>query len=151
MIEPFLHIEHELDWHRMNKWINFMTEIIKTCQTKRDFAEMFNACNTEEQRRKVHIHQSIMFGDWDDIDVREKLSELDIKEYIEAVWWVKMYRNSCACKLPWHKDHTPSFHVYPHTHSFYCFWCGKWWSLIDFLMHNNKMDKKTAIKTILNF
>jgi hypothetical protein len=63
MIEPFLHIEHELDWHRMNKGINFMTEIIKACQTKRDFTEIFNACNTEEQRRKVHIHQSIMFGD----------------------------------------------------------------------------------------
>jgi len=130
-----------------------MSEIIKSCQSKRDFEELLNCCNTLEQRDKVKRRMNLMTqiketGEYS--DVRDKMETIDLKQYIAEEWWVKFNRNSCSCKLPWHNDWSPSFHIYPNTNTFYCFWCSRWWSLIDFLIHNDNMSKKDAI-TFINW
>ena len=83
-------------------------------------------------------------------DIRDKMKEIPLKEFIEWRWSQRFHINWCRCKLPDHKDRTASFHVYPHTNTFYCFWCHAGWSIIDFLMHNDKIDVKKAISIIKN-
>ncbi len=81
-------------------------------------------------------------------DIRDKMKEIPLKEFIEGQWSTKFHMNGCRCQFPDHKDKTASFHVYPITNTFYCFGCHAGWSLIDFLMANDKMDIKQAISTI---
>lgn len=48
------------------------------------------------------------------------------------------------CPLPGHKDTNPSFHVYRHDNSWYCFACGLGGSVIDLAMHCMNMTPREA-------
>lgn len=88
------------------------------------------------------------YGGYMTQDIRDKMKEIPLKEFIEGRWSARFHMNWCRCQFPDHKDKTASFHVYPNTNTFYCFGCHAWGSLIDFLMTNDKMDIKQAISTI---
>ena len=83
-------------------------------------------------------------------DIRDKMKEIPLKEFIEGQWQGTplFHRDGCRCQFPDHKDKTASFHIYPNTNTFYCFGCHHGGTLIDFLMTNDKMDIKQAISTI---
>ena len=121
---------------------------VQSCKSKKDYAQLFNACNLKEQINKIKFHYNIEYGNWDYVDIKEKVKTLDIKYCISQIAGVRFQNNACKCMLPDHKDNTASFHVYPNTHSFYCFWCCRWGSLVDFFMHMNKMSKKDAMMTV---
>jgi len=66
-----------------------MSEIIKSCQSKRDFEELLNCCNTLEQRDKVKRRMNLMTqiketGEYS--DVRDKMETIDLKQYIAEEW-----------------------------------------------------------------
>lgn len=46
---------------------------------------------------------------------------------IETMQVGENYRANC----PWHEDSTPSFYLYPHNNSFFCFGCGQWGDTLD--------------------
>lgn len=94
----------------------------------------------ERKRRTPHIL-------W--YDVRVKMQGINLKEFITAEWWVKKWvKGKCHSKFPGMKDKRPSFQIYEHTNSFFCFASGKWGSLVDFLMHNRNITVEEAIKLI---
>jgi len=55
------------------------------------------------------------------------------------------------CPFKWHEEKTPSFHIYEATNTCRCFWCGKWWSTIDFIMHFYGIETKAAIELLSKF
>lgn len=86
-------------------------------------------------------------------ELEEKKKMISIVDVIQSMtrmninWTNKNYR----CPLPDHrKDNTPSFHIYPHTWTFKCFWCGKWGSVIDFIMYHEQVDVAKAIALFLS-
>jgi len=49
-------------------------------------------------------------------------------------------------KCPLHKDKTPSFRIYKHSNSFYCFWCQRWGNAINFISYIENCSTKEAFK-----
>jgi len=85
-------------------------------------------------------------------ELNEKKRMISISEVIGAISWLQItsVNRNYRCPLPDHKkDNTPSFHIYENSWTWRCFWCQKWWSAVDFIMHYNKCDTKTAIDLFL--
>lgn len=53
------------------------------------------------------------------------------------------YDGSEKICCPFHPENTPSFNVYAHQHSFYCYGCGAKSTPIDFVMYAEEMDEET--------
>ena len=49
---------------------------------------------------------------------------------------------------PFHEEHTPSFHVYTDTQSYYCFGCHEAGNIFTFLMKADNMSFPEALKTL---
>jgi len=121
---------------------------------KRDLIELKNMAirNKDEQPKQMKKVEFLAPSKprWEiPVDIREKMQEIDLKDFITHEWNVTNWRlNMCRCQFPWSKDRNPSFCVYPQTNSFYDFSSGRGWSLIDFLIYNRNMDVKQAIDYI---
>lgn len=81
---------------------------------------------------------------------------LDIKS-IPIKQIVSMYskipdnlRRNIRCILPSHRDKSASFRIYENNNSFYCFWCHKWWNIVNFISEMEWIDTKEAYKKLLN-
>lgn len=53
------------------------------------------------------------------------------------------YDGSEKICCPFHPENTPSFNIYHHQHSFYCYGCGAKSTPIDFVMYAEEMDEET--------
>src|SRR3954452_1902485 len=47
---------------------------------------------------------------------------------------------------PLHDEKTPSFHVYQDDQQFYCYGCGQYGDVIEFVAKRERLDRKGAIK-----
>lgn len=81
---------------------------------------------------------------------------LDIKS-IPIKQIVSMYakipdnlRRNIRCILPSHRDKSASLRIYENNNSFYCFWCHKWWNIVNFISEMEWIDTKEAYKKLLN-
>ena len=132
----------EKEWKEMDLRRNILKELVWEKNVPKEIKVMAD----EKTRKKIYYMERR--DTFDNIDVRDKMQTIPLKEYIEAQWWVTMRLNMCPCKLPGHKDRTASFKLYPHTNTFYCFGCHRGWTLLDFIMHNQELGKAEAIKII---
>jgi len=145
--ETMFFIWLEQQWKQAEQWRNFVKELLSDDPK---LAMFINLTTTDEKTKKksaIYVKRKSQ-PNFVPFDVREKIDDINLYEYIEAVWPIKFRLNACQCHLHGHKDKTASFHVYPQTNSFYCFWCARWWSLVDFIMHNNNIEVKEAISFI---
>lgn len=82
----------------------------------------------------------------------EFLEELRDRNDIEGVIssYVNLKRQGKLLKglCPFHNEKTPSFTVYPDTHSFYCFGCGAGGEVITFIRRVENLDYVEAIKLL---
>ena len=54
------------------------------------------------------------------------------------------YRGLC----PFHTEKTPSFYVFPHTHTWHCFGCGKSGTAFDWLMEREHLEFGEALRSL---
>ncbi len=54
----------------------------------------------------------------------------------------KNLNRNCSCPL--HKEKTGSFRIYKNTNTFYCFWCHKWWNIVNFIAEIEGITTKEA-------
>ena len=141
------YFEYQLKlWSEKHQGRNYVKELLWDSYK---LASEIAAVADEKTKKKVKIYQRQKKDPtFIPFDVRDKMDSLSLFDHVEAVWGIKFRMNACQCKLPWHKDKTASFHIYPLTNSFNCFGCQKWGSLLDFLIHNDKMEMKQAIDYI---
>lgn len=59
------------------------------------------------------------------------------------------YNLNRNCRCPLHKESSWSFRIYKNTNSFYCFWCHKWWNIINFISEIENISINEAFKKIL--
>lgn len=52
-------------------------------------------------------------------------------------------------RCPFHQDKTPSFTIYPHTNSFYCFSCNRGGSIITYIQMTKEYSFREAVKFLL--
>lgn len=85
----------------------------------------------------------------DQVNIDSLKQNISILDLIEYTWWWKINpRNLIKCPFPSHDDSTPSLKVYVHTNTFYCQWCKRWWSTIDFIKGMYSCDTREAIKKL---
>lgn len=76
-------------------------------------------------------------------EIKAKTSILDIvSEHVDLKKRGKNHVGFC----PFHREHTPSFTVYPDSGSFYCFGCGIGGDVIKFISLINNMDFIDSVK-----
>ncbi len=84
------------------------------------------------------------FSEW-----LEKLqSKVDIAEIISSYVPLQSKGSKKWACCPFHHEKTPSFCVYEHNQSFYCFGCGLGGSVITFIQNVEKVEFMGAVKII---
>lgn len=86
-------------------------------------------------------------------DLQRAKDSVSIMDVIEVTAWIRIHNSYklIKCPFPAHRDKTPSLKIYKNTNSFYCQWCSKWGSQIDFIMNMFQCDVSKAIKQLLQF
>ena len=77
----------------------------------------------------------------DEIVARNELEDV-IGRYVTLKRAGSNYHGLC----PFHSEKTPSFTVFPATHSFYCFGCGAGGDVISFIMREENLDYVGALE-----
>lgn len=80
--------------------------------------------------------------DWE--DKYDYAMNIRIEEVCRHLYPKGDYKRAKCC--PFHKDKTPSFHVYQNTNSWFCFGCNEGGSPINFVMRKNNLNFKEAVK-----
>jgi len=109
---------------------------IKTLEweNKRRYREMMTGKEEEESIESIKARIDILQVIWSCIDLSNKPRGRNIK-----------------CPFASHNDKTASFAIFERTNAFLCFWCHKWWSSIDFLMHYYNVSLSNAIQLLKKF
>ena len=82
-------------------------------------------------------------------DFLENLFQIcDIEQVISPYTELRRRGKHLVGLCPFHNERTPSFVVYPETHSFYCFGCGAAGTAIQFLQRAENLDFSDAVKTL---
>lgn len=86
-------------------------------------------------------------------DLQRAKDSISIIDVIEITAWVKIHSafRLIKCPFPAHRDKTPSMKIYKNTNSFFCQWCHKGWSQVDFIMNMSQCDLATAIVQFIQF
>lgn len=58
-------------------------------------------------------------------------------------------RRNIRCPFPDHRDKSASFKVYENNNSFYCYWCHKWWNILNLIAEMEWITTKEAYKKLL--
>ena len=110
------------DYEESNRRRNFVQEFLETDSKLASYISVTSV--DEKVLKKVHKYvKQKKHPEYIDVDIRDLMNEISLKDHIEAVWSTRFNMNACRCNLPDHKDKTASFHIYPNTNSFYCFGC----------------------------
>ena len=59
-------------------------------------------------------------------------------------------RRNIRCPFPDHRDKSASFKVYENNNSFYCYWCHRWWNILNLIAEMEWVTTKEAYKKLLN-
>ena len=86
-----------------------------------------------------------------EIDTKYKksvdINSIPIKEVVSMYARIpNNLRRNIRCILPDHKDKSASFRIYENSNSYYCFWCHKWWNIINFISEMENISTKQAYK-----
>lgn len=80
-------------------------------------------------------------------EVIEAVKQIKL-EYIVLKYSSSKINNKNALKCPLHNDNRASFQIYSKTNSFYCYWCGIWWTSIEFVSKLFNLSNTEAIKKL---
>lgn len=91
-------------------------------------------------------------GDRIEISLQELKNSIPIIDVIESSAGIKIknIHRLIRCPFPEHNDGTSSFKVYKNN-TFYCFWCRRQWSQIDFLMNIYQIPLNEAIQKFTSY
>jgi len=59
-------------------------------------------------------------------------------------------RRNIRCIFPDHRDKSASFKLYENNNSFYCYWCHRWWNILNLISEIEWITTKQAYKKLLN-
>lgn len=79
------------------------------------------------------------------------IKSISIKEIISM--YIKIpgnLRRNIRCIFPNHRDNSASLKIYENNNSFYCFWCHRWWNILNFISEIEWITTKEAYKKLLN-
>ena len=76
-------------------------------------------------------------------DIDRVLAASKIEEVVDEKLTKSGASYKCCC--PFHKEKTPSFHVFPGTNTYKCFGCGKQGKPVDYLMEKNGFTFREAV------
>lgn len=133
---------------RKFKWVN--REILELLRNDR--LEEINAFI----KSLMYILNSRNVNTWQKFnteDLEKAKNLISITDVIEATTGekIKCSFRLIKCPFPDHNDSTPSMKIYKNTNSFFCQWCRRWGTQVDFIMHMNKCSLPEAIKKFINF
>jgi DNA primase len=80
--------------------------------------------------------------------IQQILAATDIVELVGRVVKLRRSGSNWLGLCPFHTEKSPSFNVYPHNHSYYCFGCGASGTAVRFLMDNEGMKFPEALKRL---
>lgn len=80
--------------------------------------------------------------------IQELQERVDIEEVISSHITLRRRGKTLVGLCPFHNEKTPSFTVYPNTHSFYCFGCGAGGDVISFIRRIDNLDYVEAVKAV---
>lgn len=83
-----------------------------------------------------------------DETIQQVLAATDIVELIGRSVKLRKAGGNWVGLCPFHTERTPSFNVYPHNHSYYCFGCGAGGSAARFLMEHEGLQFVEAVKRL---
>jgi DNA primase len=75
-------------------------------------------------------------------------ARVDLVELIGRAVPLKRSGSSYRGLCPFHQEKTPSFYVFPHSHTWVCFGCGKKGSAFDWLMEREHLEFGEALRTL---
>ncbi len=58
-------------------------------------------------------------------------------------------RKNIRCIFSNHRDKSASLRIYENNNSFYCFWCHKWWNILNLISEIEWITTKEAYKKLL--
>lgn len=143
--ETMFFIQLEKEWREQNDHRDYVKELLW------DWApipKQIKVMADEKTRKKIHYMENKWNLDPRYVDIREKMTTINLREVMEASWNTRFKLNMCSCHLPGHKDKTASCKYYPQTNTFYCFGCHRWGTLVDFIMHDKQLWVADAIKFV---
>ena len=80
--------------------------------------------------------------------IQELLKKVDIEQVVSPYVNLKRRGKTLVGLCPFHNEKTPSFTVYPESHSFYCFGCGAGGDVISFVRRMENLDYVEAVKSV---
>lgn len=80
--------------------------------------------------------------------IQELLEKVDIEQVVSPYVNLKRRGKTLVGLCPFHNEKTPSFTVYPESHSFYCFGCGAGGDVISFVRRMENLDYVEAVKSV---
>jgi DNA primase len=75
-------------------------------------------------------------------------ARVDLVELIGRAVPLKRSGSSYRGLCPFHQEKTPSFYVFPHSHTWVCFGCGKKGSAFDWLMEREHLEFGEALRSL---
>lgn len=85
---------------------------------------------------------------YDDL-IKTIVEKVDLREYLQREGvHLKPSPQGATCLCMFHKEKTPSFHIFSDTQSFYCFGCKKHGNILTYIMEKNGYDFKTAVSLL---
>lgn len=98
-------------------------------------------------KRFYKLNYETSFHERKNIDI----SRIPIREIL----WMYMkvpdnLRRNIRCIFPGHKDKSASLKIYENSNSFYCFWCHKWWNIVNLIAEMENISTQKAYKKILD-
>ena len=73
-------------------------------------------------------------------------TSIPVEDIVRQYVPLQLVGRNLVGKCPFHDDHTPSFVVYPETHSFYCFGCRAHGDVLTFLMRLEDLTFTEALR-----
>lgn len=152
----------EIIWDKRKEWgyIEWEKKIwIKPYRWEgRQIIEMFYLDEQNEINRLIKELQYILksrdvwWWDWfNSEDLQKAKDNISIIDVVQILTWIKVHNtfHLIKCPFPDHKDWTASMKIYKNTNTFYCQWCKRWGSQIDFIKHLTQCSLSDAIKSFL--
>lgn len=62
---------------------------------------------------------------------------------------ISSLKRNIKCPFPDHKDKSPSFKIYENSNSFYCYWCHRWWNILNLVSEMDWITTKEAYKKLI--
>nr|MBC8228776.1 helix-turn-helix domain-containing protein [bacterium] len=101
-----------------------------------------------EDEPKLNPHRNRKAGKRRSPFVQSVLDQIPIEGEIGKDVQLKHSSKKFSGLCPFHNDTNPSFEVYPHTQSWFCYGCQKGGSLIDYVMYRDSVTPAEAIRRL---